>query len=273
MGKQGSILESLSDLHQINEATSNFSAKLNTVIGSASKGQQDFIKKFLNSIYLGIMKEYGGYIEGKRPIVKDMKSYKYITWKMQTNQSTHYNSLHKFVDSMGTTTDMYIGGEQYTCMVLDQDGKVVKDDNSYSSEGGFSIEKNPFVGYRYAWGKNEKVDVNVAGDTFKFVVSVPNLEYIAWENPDVTKDIRRNKYVFNGKDFNATYDAGEREFIIRTGKDIMDQYNILYKKSPKAEKAFSRLYSVFTKDMDKASFESILKEYGVRYEHSWYSWD
>ena len=110
-------------------------------------------------------------------------------------------------------------------------------------------------------------------DTFKFVVSVPNLEYIAWENPDVTKDIRRNKYVFNGKDFNATYDAGEREFIIRTGKDIMDQYNILYKKSPKAEKAFSRLYSVFTKDMDKASFESILKEYGVRYEHSWYSWD
>lgn len=272
--KRNSILEGLSELHRVDEGTSVFNDKLKTVMKDISKENQDFIKNALNKMYLGIMKDYDGYTEGKRPVVKNMNTYTFMTWKLQTKKKTGYDGLTKYIESTGNQSFSYnLGGDSYTC-ISDKFKKNGKEDVDYLSyrefNKAFSIESDILVGYTIMWMKNEKVLPNEEGTTFKFIVSVPNANAVKIDNPYVEKD--DTNYYFRGKDYVASYRQREQAWSITTGSGYNEQ-RTLYKKSPKADKALDVLYASFTDKMTRGEFENTLEKCGVKYSTIYMTWD
>lgn len=205
------------------------------------KESQDFIKNALNKMYLGIMKDYDGYTEGKRPIVKNMNTYTYITWKLQTKKSTGYEGLNKYLEATGNKAFNYtLGGDSYSCITTKfaTGGKDVDTLSYREFNKVFSIENDILVGYTTMWMKNEKVLPNEDGTTFRFIVSVPNATSVKIDNPYVEKD--GLNYYFRGEGYSATYRSGERKWTVTSGSGYNEQVTI-FKSSPKADKAFDEL--------------------------------
>lgn len=255
-------------IEQINEGSSNFSSKLTTFLKDVPKQDQAFIKQALNFVYLGLGKEFGGYIEGKRPIIKNKNTYSYMTWKIQTKESTNYafyNIMSKYWKPTGhKPMNLEIDGIRYYAIVKD-----VKETPDYVPAArdfhrNFSVDTATIIGVYSASYKNEKVDPNAPGDTFKFIVSVPNASYTLVDNPEVEKV--GMKYFFRCKDGSAEFDAGSNEFCANSSSGLRS----LYKASRNAEKAFQEIYQDFKKTWSIYELEGILKDNKVPLSTSYY---
>lgn len=268
-----SILEGLSDMRveSIDEGSSVFSSKLNSFLKGVPQEDVKYIKSVINSVYLGLAKDFGGYIEGKRAIVKKGVGYRTMTWKMQTNKSTGYNFYNlldgyfaKAVKDKGHNVS--IDGHSYYGVF--QDNKDEDFWNNHSNKW-IEVDKQIIVGVESVYSPGQKVDRSAEGDTFKFIVSIPDNTGVKFENPDVTKE--GSNYYFNAKHYTLRYDAGRRNFTYRDdGQWGLDQYCIIYKSGAGAEKAFKILQRVFNRDMKFDEVEKILRDNKVRISTSFY---
>lgn len=253
----------------INEGSSVFSSKLNKFLEDLDKEDIQFIKSIINSIYINLGKEYNGYIEGKRPVLKDKTGYKYMTWKMQTNKSTRYefyNIMRRYMSVVqGEPFNMKIDGTSYLGV-----SKGI-DSDEYSSprqlKNDASPDKSIFVGVYSAGYANEKVDPSKEGDTFKFIVCIPTGSSGA-DNPDVEK--QGQKYIFKGKGYSVTYDTGSKEFEVQHGDNWLDSLVTIYKPSRNSEKAFKEMYLMFTDHTPLGVLTKIIDKHNIRVSTSWY---
>lgn len=280
----GPILEGLNQ-SRINEGTSVFSSKLDAFIKNEEKGVQDFVKKALNAIFLGFKKKYGGYQEGKRPVQRDMGSYRIFTMKLQTNESTNYN-FYNDVDEFFKPFKLLharvkIDGEEYEAVFKDVDEAVGREERSASGWADVtSPAKNILVGVATQYGANKQIDKTSKGDTFKVIVSLPIKDAKAFpENRFATK--RGNRYslshdAVDGKAWGIEFDEGDNEFsmwsrdVDAEGISSMDTFHVLYKPSRKAREAFIEIMNTFNAKTTEGQVEQILSKYGVKLKHSWW---
>ena len=299
----GLIIEGL---HKIDEA-SNYNSKLKDFIGNESQEVQSFIKKALNDLFLGLKKDGNGYIEGKRPTIKDYGTYKTMTMKIQTKElvggkmyqdvsGLYWKSYGKYVGSSN------VDGETYSCVFYDLEDNLDTENMRLSEYGKLTdIEKRVIVGVttvgyphsysnKYWYNKGaipsdvysgKVVDKSYRGCTYAVIVSLPKSQYFDVQNKFMTKD--GNTYVFSnnyknqsGYTYSVSYNSGNGEFHIteykvnQSGIGDADRFNIIYKKSRNSYKAYQELAQVFNKDTTREEVEGILKKNGVRLEHSYW---
>lgn len=279
----GPILEGLNQ-SRINEGTSVFSSKLDAFIKSEEKGVQDFIKKALNTLFVSYKKKYGGYQEGKRPVQRDMGSYKIFTMKFQTNNRTgynFYNDVEEFFKPLKVLqARVTIDGDDYVAVFKDVDEVVGKDERSASKWADItSPAKNILVGITTQYGAGKQIDKTSEGDTFKVIVSLPIKDAKAFpENRFATK--KGNRYslshdAVDGKAWGIEFDEGDNEFsmwsrdVDADGISSMDTFHILYKPSRKAREAFFEIMNTFNAKTTEGQVEQILSKYGIKIKHSW----
>lgn len=253
----------------INEGSSVFSSKLNSFLDGLDKEDIQFIKSIINAVYISLGKEFGGYIEGKRPVIKNMTGYKYMTWKMQTNKSTRYKfySLMKKYMSVvkNKPFDYSIDGTRYYGVSQSVDDAENLRPSELNSK--FAPDNSIFVGVYSVDYSNQKVDPSKEGDTFKFIVSIPTGSG-EFNNPNVEK--KGQKYIFSGKGFSIIYDAGSKEFETQKGESFFSSLVTLYKPSRNSEKAFKMMYKYFTNHSTLGEMENILRDNNIRVSTSWY---
>lgn len=280
----GPILEGLNQ-NRINEGTSVFSSKLDAFIKSEEKGVQDFIKKALNTLFVSYKKKYGGYQEGKRPVQRDMGSYKIFTMKFQTNNRTGYNFYNDVAEFFKPLKVLQarvkIDGDEYVAVFKDVDEAVGKDERSASGWADVtSPAKNILVGITSQYGANKQIDKTSEGDTFKVIVSIPVRDAKAFpENRFASKSgttYSLSHDPVDGVRFGVEFDEGKNEVsmwstdVNADGISSMDTFNILYKPSRKAREAFFEIMNTFNAKTTQGQVEQILSKYGVKLKHSWW---
>ena len=290
--KSNLIIESLNNkffgLSAIDEGTSVFSTKLNQFLKDCNADDETakFVKSALNALFLGYGKEFGGYQEGKRPVIKMGEPYATMTMKFQTKEPTGYNfyNLNKkyFSKVRGHNHEIKIDGNSYDCVYMD----INSMDDNLSMSGSkwdelYSPAKHVIVGIDSIadtkMNTANSLDKNYGGDTFRVIVSIPQVSSV---NPEDNKFIskRGNSYTFSNnykspsnETYNVRYDMGSTEFSIHASTEgSYDTYNILYKPSRNAQKAFDRLVQEFGANTTRQEVESILSEYKIALKHSYW---
>lgn len=280
----GPILEGLNQ-NRINEGTSVFSSKLDAFIKSEEKGVQDFVKKALNTLFVSYKKKYGGYQEGKRPVQRDMGSYKIFTMKFQTNNRTGYNFYNDVAEFFKPLKVLQarvtIDGDEYVAVIKDVDEAVGKEERSASKWADItSPAKNILVGITSQYGAGKQIDKTSEGDTFKVVVSIPVRDVKAFpENRFASKSgttYSLSHDPVDGVRFGVEFDEGKNEVsmwstdVNADGISSMDTFHILYKPSRKAREAFFEIMNTFNAKTTQGQVEQILSKYGVKLKHSWW---
>lgn len=290
--KSNQILESLNNkyfgLSVIDEGTSVFSTKLNQFLKECHADDETakFVKSALNALFLGYGKDFGGYQEGKRPIIKLGQPYATMTMKFQTKEPTGYNfyNLNKkyFSKVRGHNHSIKIDGNSYDCVYMDIDSM----DDNLSMSGSkwdelYSPAKHVIVGIDSIadtkMNTANSLDKSYGGDTFRVIVSIPQASTV---NPEDNKFVskRGNMYTFsngyknsNNETYNVRYDMGSTEFSIHASTEgSADTFNILYKPSRNAQKAFERLVLDFKANTTRGDVEQLLSEYKIVLKHSYW---
>ena len=267
------IIEGLNDSY-INEGTSAFSAKLDGFLKGLSTEDIKFIKSIINPVYINLGKNFGGYIEGKRPIIKGKNGYKYMTWKMQTNKSTRYqfyNMMREYMSPVKNKPFEYaVDGTRYYGIA--QSLEDPENMRPGEIEKGFSLERSIFVGVASVYNSSQKIDSTKEGDTFKFIVSVPT-GTMAVLNNEVVKDGQKYYFTGNGSGdaaYTITYDDSTKKFEVVKGESFFGGFVTLYKSSRNSEKAFNEMCNIFTSSTPLSTLEKILRDNNVRVSTSWY---
>ena len=309
MSKFGLIIEGLNQL-RINEA-SNYNSKLGSFIGDESKEVQDSIKKVLNDLFLGLKKDGDGYIEGKKPTIKDYGKYKTMTMKIQTKQivkgsgsgySSNIAELYwkKYGKMLGSAS---LGTDSYSCVFLSLKDEGKDYDMKYSEYlNNTSPEKNVIVGiakvgfpnsYANKYRSQKKpedvysgkyIDKSYRGNTYEVIISLPKVEDIDYEESNKYVSVSNGRSTFyNGVKnrntaFDVEYNSKDGEFLIHTwdesqGRNGTSAYTILYKKNRNHFKAYKDLLIMFDGNTTKGDVEKIFADNNIKIEHSWYSWD
>ena len=270
--------------------SSAYSAKLSQFLDGQDNDIQRFVKDALNKIFLGIKKDFGGYIEGKRPTIKDYGKFKTLSMQIQANNALkpsdeggrgtykYYYPVEMYCDGMGKILNKKFNGDTYQCVLYNHNENIddIRSGSEYDDLTSTSVY--PMVG-AYLTGANgryKNLDKNVAGNTYSIIVSVPNDSYETYNNPFMTKS--GNRYTFandthdsQGYEFTLTYDMSDGEFSIRKTKDdSYDTFNIVYRKSRKAHEVFNNLAETFSSVTTCADVEKALADNGIKIKHSWW---
>lgn len=291
-GKENRIMRSntmsaiLEGLCSINEA-SVFNSKLNSFLikGKVSDENQKLIKKALNDLFLGIKKDQDGYIEGKRPTIKDEGFYSVITMKIQSNKFD--KSINSFYDKVkywdGPYDRTYVDGKGYTCIGidLDKDGSLLNGKDIIIGVSEIGQPRSYANKYRYQdrpedeYG-GEYIDKSHRGATYRVVVSIPNPDYVekTYHNPCMTK-LKDNVYTFTSKNGNETlrvnFDLNKNKVDIKCSYDgEYDTYNVIYKSSSKVVKAFEYMVDNFTSKTGSDDAKKMIEGCGVTMVHSYW---
>lgn len=278
--------ESLDESIDLTEAASVYLPKLNVFLADSDKETVAYIKDVLNKIFMGIKKDYNGYIEGKRPTIKDYGKYKTFTMQIQANDigkddtakkwNFHY-PIKDYCKGMGETFTKKINGISYDCI---SNKTLNTDDVRSGSEFEEMTDQAafPMVGVYCTGigGSYKNLSKDLPGNTYSVVVSVPVKDVKEFSNPFMSK--RGSQYTFSndtkdssGREFTVSYDMGDGEFVIREfEKGNPDTFTVLYKKSAKAFNAFKELVDQFDANTTCAQVENILAQNGVKMEHSWW---
>ena len=280
----GPILEGLNQ-NRINEGTSVFSSKLDAFIKSEENGVQDFIKKALNTLFVSYKKKYGGYQEGKRPVQRDMGSYKIFTMKFQTNNRTgynFYNDVEEFFKPLKVLqARVKIDGDEYVAVFKDVGEAVGNGEMSASGWADVtSPAKNILVGITTQYGAGKQIDKTSEGDTFKVIVSIPVRDAKAFSDNRFASHKGTRWFLthdpVDGEDWGLEFDESDNKFSIWSrntdGEGIAsaDTFHITYKPNRKARDAFFELMNTFNARTTRKEVESVISRYGVKLEHSWW---
>lgn len=286
-GSVGPIIEGLNvnKFSTIYEGTSVFSTKLYSFIKDEDKATQDFIKKALNTLFVSYKKKYGGYQEGKRPVQRDMGSYKIFTMKFQTNSRTGYNFYNDVAEFFKPLKVLQarvtIDGDEYVAVFKDVDEAVGNGERSASGWAEItSPARNILVGITTQYGAGKQIDKTSEGDTFKVIVSIPVRDAKAFSD-NMFASHKGDRWFLShdpvgDEDWGLEFDEGENKLSIwsrdTNGEGIAsaDTFHILYKPSRKARDAFFELMNVFGPRTTRAEAESIISKYGVRINHSYW---
>lgn len=271
---------------ELTEAASVYAAKLNQFLDGQSKEVQQFVKAALNAIFMGIKKDYDGYIEGKRATVKDFGQYQTLSMVIQANDVGAGNERGKwsFIDPvkdycshLGKIFKKKINGNEYTCVAILADDP--DDTDSWSKyekatdQAQFAMVGCDSIG---TGGSYKNLSKEVYGNTYSIVVSVPDILGTTYTNPYMTQ--KGNVYVFangttssrNDRGYTLTFDAADQEFHLQSSEEgSYDTYHTIYKKSGKALKAFKKLVNTFNANTTEEEVHQFLKDNGVQIEHSW----
>ena len=172
-----------------------FEDKLKTFLADLDADEQQFVKNALNRFYLGLKNEFGGYIEGKRPTIKDLGSSKVMFWKIQSTSPTgstgstkpiwyskcpsDYNLMKKFWVPLDKAIHPFaLDGNSYYGISrgLEVDDKRLQ--STYAMDHNFHQEQEVIVGVDCIadtkWQTSKSMDKSINGDTFRIIISVPN---------------------------------------------------------------------------------------------------
>lgn len=265
----------------LNEAQSVYLAKLNSFLADCDKETVAFIKKCLNNIFLGIQKDFGGYVEGKRPTITNQGDHQVFSMMLQAKNPVKngepdngkswnfYDPIADYCSGLGETFSKQINSEHYSCIT----NKALNRDDRPSSTP--DLGTIPLIGVAQTGvrGKYKNIDKSIPGNTFSIIVSVP-VSDAALSNKYMTKSGDRylfsNNYKDAGEQFNCTFDQSDNEFVLRSFRDdSADTFNIIYS-GRNATKAFRELVDKFDGHTTMADVERILGNNKLRVKHSWW---
>ena len=271
---------------------SNYQAKLNQFLQDSDKSVQQWVKKCLNNIFLGIKKDFDGYIEGKRPTIKSYGTYKILKMNIQANSDVKKDSsdvagkwnfhypVKDYCTGLGKFTDKKIDGDTYQCVLYNHTGDLSNDRMSRSQHDNATDQsKYPMVGcYSTGIGGSYKnLTKDSKGTTYSIIVSIPEAGQQEFTNPFMTH--QGTVYNFSndhhsqedGKDtYTVSYDMSDGEFDIREYTEgSADRFTVIYK-GRNHFKAFKDLVNQFDANTSVSTVEKILTDHGLRVEHSWW---
>jgi len=275
------------------EATSVYLAKLNQFLADEDPTVARWIKDVLNKIFVGIEKDFGGYIEGKRPTVKDFGDHRIFKMMIQAQSDVKKDSndepgkwnfhypIKDYCSSMGKIVDKKIDGDQYQC-VLYQNDQDLDDTTSWKEfEKKTDLAAYPAVGvYETGIGGSYKnLTKDVPGTTYSVIVSLPVSQADALPvNKFLTKS--GTSYTLandhhdekDGSDsYTVRFDASDGEFVITKYQEgSADRYTAIYRGSRDPFRVFRGLCDIFDANTSAGQVSTFLTDNGVRLKHSWW---
>ena len=274
------------------EARSVYLAKLNDFLADEDADVVKFIKNALNRIFMGISKDFDGYIEGKRPTIKDYGTYKTLEMKIQANSDVKKDSNDKpgkwnfhypvkdYCQGLGKIMDKKFGGDSYECVVYNHDKDLENARSSSSYDDLTSTSVYPMVGcYSTGIGGSYKnLDKNIKGTTYSVIVSVPVKTQQEFSNPFMTKQGTRFCFANDHHDekdgsdsYSVVYDQSDGEFVITEFTEgSADRYTIIYRGSRNPQKAFVELVNTFDANTSVGTVQQLLTKNGLKVQHSWW---